>query len=240
MTATARDGVTISLESTAEFRPNNVSIIGQKNTEYTCSYINDHHSILNITDSKTFSIEGGILKYGNTSLANRISYYFIILEGSGDASLYLLDVEIEFVSVMSNIILISGGNVILEDIKINNQPNTMWVYALVCCDETTSDVTIYLHSCNITNSYYKSFYFSYRESAVIFLRTSSEFQKSINMSHCLFHNNSFHVGYQGNGGVACCEKFKNNSFISILSFLFFIFSDKTMKIQKSVEKEKKN
>jgi hypothetical protein len=112
------------------------------NTNCTCSYASGHYSILNITDSKTFKIQGGILKYGNASLETPIKYHFMIVNGTAGPSLYFSGVQIEFVSAMNSTVLILGGKVILEDVKINNQLDTTWVSPLVFSHNCDTKVTI--------------------------------------------------------------------------------------------------
>jgi hypothetical protein len=68
----------------------NVTLTSGMNTNYTCSYSSGYYSVLNITGSKTFTMERGILKYGNGGL----NYCFMIVNGTGGASLYLSGVEI--------------------------------------------------------------------------------------------------------------------------------------------------
>jgi hypothetical protein len=64
---------------------------------------------LNITSSKSFKIEGDILKRGDTFLKTIINCYFIIVNGTRGESLCLLDVEIEFVSGMNSTVFILRG-----------------------------------------------------------------------------------------------------------------------------------
>jgi hypothetical protein len=109
---------------------------------------------LNITHSKIFTIQGGILKYG--------SYYFIIVNGTGGASLYVWDVEMKFVSAINTIVLILEGKVSLEDVKINNQLDTNWVSPLVFSHSNSSSVTVNLHLCTISDSKYKVVNSSYQ------------------------------------------------------------------------------
>jgi hypothetical protein len=100
-------------------------------------------------------MEGGTLKCGNIFLGTFLNYYFIIVNGTGGASLYILGVELEFVSAMNNVVFILGGMVTLKYIKINQQ-NMFWVSPLVLSDSNTSSVIVNLHSCTITNCKYKN------------------------------------------------------------------------------------
>jgi hypothetical protein len=173
---------------------------------------------LNITGSKSFTMEGGLLKYGNEGL----DYYFIIVNGTGGASLFLLGVEIIFVSPMNSTVFILGGKVALEDVKINNQLDTNWVSPLVLSHSSISSVTVNLHSCTITNSTYKNADSSYARSAVVYFINQTTANKSIslNISSCLCGNNTFNLSITNWGGgfnLYCIY----NSYSRILIFFFF-------------------
>jgi hypothetical protein len=189
----------------------NVTLISGINTKYTCSYGSGHYSVLNITGSKIFAIQGGILKYGNGGL----KYYFMIVNGTGGASLCLSGVDIEFVSVMNSTVFILGGKVVLEDVKINNQLDTTWVSPLVFSHSRTSSVTVDLHSCTITNSKYKNADSSYdRSAAVYFINQATATQPiTLNMSFCLCLNNTFNLSYGRNwgGGVSFFYSYSESS-----------------------------
>jgi hypothetical protein len=140
-------------------------------------------------------MKGGILKYGNTSLSKPMNYHFVIVNGTGGESLSLSSVEIEFVSKMNSTVLILGGKVTLDDVKINNQLNTNWVSPLVLSYSNTSSVTIHLHSCTISNSKYKNAYLSLGRSAVVYFISQNTSTQSItlNMSFCSCLNNTFNL-----------------------------------------------
>jgi hypothetical protein len=138
------------------------------------------------------------LKYGNGGL----DYYFIIVDGTGGASLCLLGVEIEFVSAMNSTVLILGGEVTLKDVKINNQLDTNWVSPLVFSHSNTSSVTVNLHSCTITNSNYKNADLLRDRSAVVYFinKTTATQSITLNISFCLCLNNTFNSSYDIWGG----------------------------------------
>jgi hypothetical protein len=164
---TSTDGV-IPLNPAPTFKPENATLIARPNTIYTSNYDSYHYSILNITGSKLFTIEGGTLKYGSSFLLLGLNYHFMIVSGTGGASLYFSGMQIEFVSAMNSTVLILGGKVTLEDVKINNQLDTTWVSPLVFSHSNTSSVTVHLHSCTITNSNYKNANSSLARSAVVY------------------------------------------------------------------------
>jgi hypothetical protein len=161
--------------------------------------------VLNITGSKSFTIKGGFLKYGNGNL----NYHFMIVSGTGGASLCLSGVEIEFVSAMNSTMLVFGGKVTLKDVKINNQLDTNWVSPLVFSHSNTSSVTINFHSCLITNSSYENADSSYERSAVVYFidQTSATQSITLNMSFCLCLNNTFNW----DGGVSLFCSYNESS-----------------------------
>jgi hypothetical protein len=199
------------------FGSTNVTLTSEMNTDYTCSYGSNHYSILNVTDSKSFTIQGGILKYGNGDL----KFYFIIVNGTGGESLCFSSMEIEFVSAMNSMVFILGGKVTLEDIKINNQLDTNWVSPLVFSYSSTSSVTVNLYSCAITNSSYKS-PDSIPRSAIVFFINRSESNRpiSFNMSFFTCHNTTINLdNSQSMGGGVC--SFYSRSSSPGSGFLFF-------------------
>jgi hypothetical protein len=164
--------------------------------------VSGNYSILNITGSKSFTIKKGILKYGNTSLSKPIKYHFMIVSGTGGALLCLSGVEIEFVSPMNSTVLILGGKVILEDVMIKNQLDTTWVSPLVFSHSNTSSVTVNLQSCTFTDSSYEDAeHFLARSPVLYFINETTATQSiTLNMSFCLFRNNTFDLVFTTNGG----------------------------------------
>jgi hypothetical protein len=199
-----------TLNSVSLFSSRTVILQAGTNTNYTCSYASGYYSVLNITGSKSFTIKGGILKYGDTSLETPINYHFMIVSGSAGPSLYFSGVQIEFVSAMNSTVLILGGKVTLEDVKINNQLDTTWVSPLVFSHSNTSSVTVDLHSCTITNSNYKNANSSLARSAVVYFinQTTATQSITLNVSFCLCLNNTFNLSYTndyGGGYIYFCS-----------------------------------
>jgi hypothetical protein len=216
----AADGKTIPLHSVSAFGPENAILIGGSDTTYTCNYDFDRYSILNISGSKSFTIQGGVLKYGN----GYINHYFIIVNGIGGASLCLSNVEIEFVSAMNSMVFILGGKVTLKKVKMDNQLNTNWVSPLVYSHSSTSSVTVDLHSCTITNSNYKNVNSSLARSAVVYFVNQNTVTQSVtlNISACLCVNNTFDLtnSWSWGGGFGF---FYSNETFSCMWFFFQIF-----------------
>jgi hypothetical protein len=202
-----------TLNSVSSFSSRTVTLQAGTNTNYTCSYANGYYSVLNITDSKSFTIKGGILKYGNTSLSTPINYHFMIVNGTGGPSLYFSGVQIEFVSTMNSIVLILGGKVTLEDVKINNQLDTTWVSPLVLSHSGTSSVTVDLHSCTITNSNYESANPSYARSAIVYFfnETTTTQSVTLNISFYFCYNNTFTLSSVCAGGVSLFHSYNTSS-----------------------------
>jgi hypothetical protein len=147
-----------------------------------------------------------------------INYYFMIVSGIGGESLCLLGVE--FVSAMNSTMLILGGKVTLEDVKINNQLATTWVSPLVFSHSNTSSVTVDLHSCTITNSKYTNANPSLARSAIVYFINQATATQSItlNVSSCLCLNNTFNLTYiYWGGGVSFFYSYNTSS-----SMVFFL------------------
>jgi hypothetical protein len=210
-------GDVIPLDPAHTFGLEDVIVISGSSTTYTCNYGSDDYWIMNITGSKSFAIQGGILKYGSLFRLFTIDYYFAIVNGSEDGSLCLSGVEIEFVSKMNSMVFILGGKVTLENVRINNQQGVMWVSPLVLAWSNTSVVTVNLDSCSITNSIYKSTDLS--GSAVVYFNTSYTKPISLNVSSCLCYNNTFNLVGDGWGGFSSFSTYDASS--SIFSFVFF-------------------
>jgi hypothetical protein len=143
------------------------------------------------------------------------------VNGTGGASLYISDVELEFVSAMNSMVFILGGMVTLEYVKMNEQ-NMMWVSPLVLSDSSTSSVIVNLHSCTFTNCKYKNADSSIPKSAVVYFvnQTTAIYSITLNMSFCFCYNNTFNLNnvnvYTG-GGFSYFPS--NNPFSSMFFFL---------------------
>jgi hypothetical protein len=159
-------------------------------------------------------MKGGILKYGIES-SEIFLKFFMIVNGTEGPSLCLSGVEMEFVSKMNSTVLILGGEVTLDNVKVNNQPNTLWISPFVLSQSSTFSVTVNVHSCTITNSMY-GFFGSFIRSAVVHFLASSE-PITFNMSHCLIQNDSFNIN-GGNGGLSLFHSYNTSS-----GMIFFFF-----------------
>jgi hypothetical protein len=212
--------VNISLDSVSSFTPNEVTLVAGTNTNYTCSYTKSYISILNITGTKQFTIEGGILKVGiNTSC------YFIIVNNTG--ILKISHFSIEFTNKLNSIIYMEGGTVTLEYLYMTNQHPTYWVFPLVSVSALSSNVIVHFLSCTIINCSYMYNSTSatyYRSSPVVCFRndSNSSYSISLNMSSSSFHYNSFFLNNYYNNGGTCCF-YSNNIGSGLIFFLVFCF-----------------
>jgi hypothetical protein len=228
----AEDDAFLVLDSVNKFASTSVILVGGSNTCYTCSYGNEHFSILNITSSKSFVMKGGILKYGFTP--SNSDYYFMWVSGVDGPWLNIWSVEIQFVSLMNSFIYVEGGIVVLEDVKVNDQLDMMWTYPLVDVCQNVSDVIVELHSCSFTNNKYQfgGLVEPYKSAVVYFVSanygTDATKQITLNMSFCFFDNNTFNLSFAGNmynhGGVGhIYSRNSSSSFFFSFSFFFFFF-----------------
>jgi hypothetical protein len=146
----AESGKEFELGSVNTFGWSDVMVIGGEETSYICRYIDDCKWIINITSWKSFTIDGGILRYGDLNwLRNNASeYYFMVINGV-DGYVKMRYIEIKFVSEMNNLIFIEGGIVCLEHVKIENE-FINWKHTLINVQCHTSSVIIELFSLNIT------------------------------------------------------------------------------------------
>jgi hypothetical protein len=155
-------------------------VVGGEGTSYTCGYIDGYRWIINIISWQSFTIDGGILKYGylNSLNNNVLEYYFSVINGI-DAYIKMRYIEIIFVSDMNSLIYIKGGVVCLEHVKLENQM-TNWHYSLINVECDISSVIIELFSLYITNCFFSGW-----TSAIV------RFHPSFGYSYPVFLNVSF-------------------------------------------------
>jgi hypothetical protein len=222
---TSRGGVCIRLVSVSWFASDKVVLAGGTNTNYTCSYTDSHISILNVTGSKQFTMEGGVLKLGGGALC-----YFVVVTDNG--VLNIQHVSIEITSSFNNTIYVKGGSVILEYVQMSNQDSTYWVAGLVNVTIYSSPVIVEIISCIFINCSY--YYLSdgalyYKTSPIVcFTNDSSSYSITLNMSSSFFQNNYFHLNTDNDGGAFFFLSKTNAScllFLSVVCFvlLFYIF-----------------
>jgi hypothetical protein len=209
-------GVTLTLNSVQSFASSDVSLIGGTDTLYVCSFTSSYTSVINVTTSKTFAVEGGTLQLGGG-----ISYSFCWVTGGG--SLSLLYLEIQFMSKMNSMIHVTGGTVTLEHVHMRDQLDTRWTAPLVSASATSSSITVHIISCTITNCQYK--YGSsgtYRASPVVSFSeaSSSSYFIALNMTSSSFHNSTFYL-LEGDCAGGTCMFFSLNTASGIFNSAYF-------------------
>jgi hypothetical protein len=215
----------VVLDSAKTFGCISIILNGGIDTNYICSYADKHYSILNITESKSFTIEKGILLYGDTSLLTPTDYYFVIVNGTRIALLSISNVEIKFVSQMNSLIYVLGGGVILKDVKMESQTDSMWVYPLVDIYQKTTNVIVELYLCTIINCSYKCSEFSViqKSGIVYFGNNTIESHNKLNLSLCSFYNNVFNLSNGnsvGSGGAFSLST--SGMFCLLILYLFYL------------------
>jgi hypothetical protein len=125
---------------------------------------------------------------------------------------------------MNSTVFILGGILTLENVKINNQSNSMWASPLVLTDANVSDIIVNLHSCIITNSIYENVKDHYM-SAVVYFNREHECKslEALNISLCLCYNNSFNSLISLDDGGFCYFNNNSNDNSSMAFFFFFFF-----------------
>jgi hypothetical protein len=200
---------------------NNITLISKNNTNYICSYTGFYTSIINITESRSFAIERGILQHGNENALTSNKFHFTIVDGT-DSLMIFFDMEIKFVSKIESLVMILlGGKVILNYVKIDNQLDTMWVHPLIISLNPEVPITVEFHSCNVTNCKYK-YTKTNGNSAIVDFLNKLEVQTFFNMSLCTFKNNSFNLNTDGLGSVCGFESSSDYSY-----YLNFFVIDST-------------
>jgi hypothetical protein len=146
-------GKELKLETVKEFTSNDVMLVGCDDTNYTCEYIDNYNFIVNIRSEQSFSIDGGVLKYGASNWTSASMCYFIIVNGT-NSLVNLRYVNIIFMRRMNSLLFVEGGSIIIEYMKIENQ-TTNWVYTLIYVQSFSFPVKVEFFSLNITNCNYK-------------------------------------------------------------------------------------
>jgi hypothetical protein len=217
---TVADEIDVTLDSSTSFRASSVRLVGGVKTNYTCSF--NALYVLNITGSKSFTLENGILNIGRTS-----SCYFCYVNDSGN--LNLSHVEINFIKSMGYFAYIHGGDVTFEYLQINNQNN--WTSPLLFSPvSSVSSVSARFFSCIISKCSYLS---SQKYAALVFfLREKNYNSITLNVSSSSFQNNIFNLssidGTTNHNGGGAIYFLGENSMSGFLLFVFlFYFSFNT-------------
>jgi hypothetical protein len=192
----AEAGKELTLDAVESIGSVDITLLAGAGTSYIFKY-GDFTSILNLTESVSFTINGGILKCApvfDISL-------FLIIVSSETATLTVSNAEIVFIGEMNSLLYMVGGTIVISKLKIDNQ---RWVSPLIDISPTNLTASLSFSSCNITNSVYQYSGpgFPYK-SAVIFFNNKSNNIYNLSLTSSLFENNSFSLAITsyGFGGV---------------------------------------
>jgi hypothetical protein len=221
----AESGKELTLETIKSFKSNDVMVVGEDKTNYTCKYINNSNYILYIESNKSFIMDGGLLKYGIPNSGDgRIWNYFCILNES-NSYFNIRYITLKFVSQMSYFTYITGGVVCIEYLKIESEVNN-WASTLFYVVFRTSSVIVELFSIHITNCYYNKNNTSNGTNGIFYINglpTSSSI--ILNISSLFSYNNIFSVGCNGWGGCFHFRSYNSSSGFSFLLLLvLFLFA----------------
>jgi hypothetical protein len=180
-----------------------VTVVSDDSTIYMCSFTNSY--ILNITESKSFSIEGGKLIVGINS-----SCYFCLLSGIG--MFKLAHITLHFSNDLKCVVQVEAGNLVFECVKIFDE-SLYWKSSLVI-------VRPVLFSCSITFLFCDFHNFSYSTptnlSSVIDISIDNYNPVSLNISFSSFLDGVLTGIYYGGIG-----SYDNSNALSGFSFFFF-------------------
>jgi hypothetical protein len=184
------------------FGSDSVVLVAGINTVYTCSYTETFMSILNVSESKSFAMEGGVLQFG-TSRSPSINYYFSWVSGIG-ASMRISYMEIQFMSEMNSLVNVEGGSLILEHVMLENEV-VGWVHPLIHVKHSVSFVTVELISCSVSDCEYKYGGTEWNKSSVVYFFNDSTADQAffLNISSCVFCNDILNMSGLDYGGGIC-------------------------------------
>jgi hypothetical protein len=171
-------------------------------TIYTCSYTSPYTSILNVSTSQSFTVKGGVVVCGSSS--DDTTLFLTVVNGES-AYFYFSSVELKYRAMMNSMVLVRGGTVRFDSVKIDKQKDYHWVNPLIDVNATVSRVDVYILSTNITNSMYHhaNTSTSLYKSGVVFFDNTSTNIISLYMRGSSFLNDSFYLYGSGyaRGGV---------------------------------------
>jgi hypothetical protein len=220
----ALGGTTLSLDCASTFASSAVTRVAGTGTIYTCSYTSPYTSILNVSASQSFTVEGGILVCGSST--NENTQYFTIVNGE-NAYFCFSGVELKYKGQMGSIVYVRGGTVRFDNVKMNKQDSFHWVNPLIDVNATISTVNVYILSTNITNNdyHYTNTSTSLFKSGVIFFVNTSTKAITLNMRGSSFLNNSFNISNNTNarGGVCVFNGPPQSVFFFYFLYLYFYF-----------------
>jgi hypothetical protein len=103
----------LKLETVKTFGWSNVLLLGGDGTNYTCKYTDNYKWIINVRTKQSFTMDGGILKFGSLDLnSSSTSYRFIIVNGA-NSYVNIRYVNLIFINKMNSLIYIEGGTILI-------------------------------------------------------------------------------------------------------------------------------
>jgi hypothetical protein len=141
----AESGKELELRTVSRFLLNDVMVIGEEDTNYTCEYINNYNNIIKITWKKSFIMDGcsEIWKFncgeGHEDISLVLFLYNLI--SGADANFSHRYIEIIFLRNMNNFAYVEEGTICLEYVKIGNEINK-WNCPIIYVACFVSSVTV--------------------------------------------------------------------------------------------------
>jgi hypothetical protein len=179
------------------FPEGDVALVAGIKTVYTCKYTSPYCSILNVSLSQSFIMNGGVLICGSSD--NDTTLFFTMLSHL-NAYFSFCEVNLKFAGTMNSVVYVTGGTVCFERVKMDKQLHDCWVNPLIDVVATAFPVVIQFLYTNITNCYYKCGYSSiglYKSAVIFFTNTSTDGEViTLNMSSSYFFNSTFDL-YNG-------------------------------------------
>jgi hypothetical protein len=148
---------------------------------------------------------------------------FLTVVNGESAYFYFSNVELKYRAMMNIIVLVRGGTVSFDNVKIDKQRDYHWVNPLIDVNATTSRVDVYILSTSITNSMYHhaNTSTSLYKSGVVFFDNTSTNIISLHMQGSSFLNDSFYLtdgGYSASRGSVC--RFNGPAQSGLFSFIY--------------------
>jgi hypothetical protein len=83
----------VTLDCARTFASSAVTLVAGTGTVYTCSDTSSYKSIVNVTQSQSFTVEGGVVLCGNSTYDT--TFYFALFNGK-NAFFCLIGVELRY------------------------------------------------------------------------------------------------------------------------------------------------
>jgi hypothetical protein len=200
-------------------------LVGGNKNKYICECGDNYNWIMNIISPHSFTMDGGILKYGNLKPNSTILYYFVVIEGF-DAYFHIKHVDIKFITKAYNFVQMMGGIVCMEYVKIENEVEN-WKSPLILGVSLNYSIIIDLFSLFIYNCYHECIGWNF--AGIVFL--PSEYghlhPAVVNISSLFLQNTTFIPSILQSRSGPFCLLIHNylSCLLFFISLFFFIFSN---------------